>query len=583
MKKIGVVPPILLYILVSLPILTEAACSTILPIIADSLKSTGGLLQFSTTLYYSGFALGILLFGRISDLYGRKIIIILGFFIYIIANILLSRADNIELFLSLRFIQGLGASVGSSMAHAMSRDSYKGYELSYIYANTTIVVALMSAVGSVLAGEVLEYFKNWQYLFTLFTVYGSVILLLFLKFLPETNAYIGVQNHQNLVDIAKIILKDYKLLGIASIVGMYHGICFGFLIQAPFIFIGRLSIDVDDYAKLFCFLGISNIFGAFITKKLVKKYINPQQIRVIGFLLSITACCLLLIFAYFYKNSDDLLVNIIAIFVPIIIHFIGHSMVMSTTMSVALIDYNKVNGIAGSVFGFLYYMMSACVTSLISAFHSNKIDNFAYIFVFLLFLCLIIFYYSNKKELSIIFIDKNLPNYLTIFRLLSIPFIVCLLYFYESAMAKRIACIVFMIAVATDFFDGFLARKFNVVSSFGRMFDPIADKVLVGCVLMMLVRSGEAEVLPSLLIMAREFTVAGLREFLAQLHVSVPVSMLAKIKTAMQMFALTLLIVGNQGSGIDNLNEIGNYCLWLSAILTIMTGFSYLNAAKKYF
>ena len=180
-------------------------------------------------------------------------------------------------------------------------------------------------------------------------------------------------------------------------------------------------------------------------------------------------------------------------------------------------------------------------------------------------------------------IDKNIPNYLTIIRLVSIPIIVMTVYFEDSKFAHRVGGIVFAFASVTDFFDGYLARRYNIISSFGRMFDPIADKVLVGCVLVMLVKDNRADEIPCLLILAREFVVAGFREFLAQVQVSVPVTRLAKVKTTIQMVAMTMLIVGSVGSGIASLDLIGHISLWIAAILTLVTGYSYLQACSRYF
>lgn len=179
-------------------------------------------------------------------------------------------------------------------------------------------------------------------------------------------------------------------------------------------------------------------------------------------------------------------------------------------------------------------------------------------------------------------IDKNLPNYLTILRVIAIPVIVMSFYFEDSKFAHRLGAAVFTLASITDFFDGYLARRYNLVSKFGAMLDPIADKVLVGCVILMVVKYNKADEIPCLLILAREFTVAGLREFLAQVHVSVPVSRLAKVKTAIQMMALIMLILGSTGSGIESLDAIAHMFLWVAAILTIITSFSYLRASSNY-
>lgn len=180
-------------------------------------------------------------------------------------------------------------------------------------------------------------------------------------------------------------------------------------------------------------------------------------------------------------------------------------------------------------------------------------------------------------------IDKNIPNYLTILRIIAIPLIVMSFYFEDSKFAHRFGGIIFAAASLTDFFDGYLARKYDIVSNLGKMLDPIADKVLVGCVLVLLVKAGRADEIPCLLILAREFVVAGLREFLAQVSVSVPVTRLAKIKTAMQMISMTMLIIGSVGSDIQWLDLVGHVFLWISAFLTLVTGYSYLQACSKYF
>ncbi|HJD56489.1 MAG TPA: CDP-diacylglycerol--glycerol-3-phosphate 3-phosphatidyltransferase [Rickettsia endosymbiont of Pyrocoelia pectoralis] len=179
-------------------------------------------------------------------------------------------------------------------------------------------------------------------------------------------------------------------------------------------------------------------------------------------------------------------------------------------------------------------------------------------------------------------IDKNLPNYLTIARILVIPVIV-ITFYLNTPCARKIGALLFVLASITDFFDGYVARKYNLVTSFGKMLDPIADKLLVGCVIVMLLKKDNIDEIPCLLILSREFLVSGLREFLALVKVSVPVSTLAKTKTFLQMFALSILILGSKGSGIIYLDLVGEIILWIAAFLTIITGYSYFKACKKYF
>ncbi|MGC0372215.1 MAG: hypothetical protein DGJ47_000923 [Rickettsiaceae bacterium] len=180
-------------------------------------------------------------------------------------------------------------------------------------------------------------------------------------------------------------------------------------------------------------------------------------------------------------------------------------------------------------------------------------------------------------------IDKNIPNYLTILRMISIPLIIMTFYLDDYIFARRLGGSIFIAASLTDFLDGYIARKFNIVSRFGKTFDPIADKVLVACVLLMLVKNGRANEIPCLLILAREFIVSGLRESLIRSKISVPVSNLAKTKTVLQMTAITILIIGTKGSGIPYIDEIGSLMLWVSTILTLISGYSYYKSCSQYF
>ncbi|MFP5469494.1 MAG: CDP-diacylglycerol--glycerol-3-phosphate 3-phosphatidyltransferase, partial [Alphaproteobacteria bacterium] len=144
----------------------------------------------------------------------------------------------------------------------------------------------------------------------------------------------------------------------------------------------------------------------------------------------------------------------------------------------------------------------------------------------------------------------------------------------------------FVIAGVTDFFDGYLARSMHQQSALGAMLDPIADKLLVGAAIVMLVYSRRIDglnVISAVIILCREILVSGLREFLAGLKVSVPVSRLAKWKTAGQMIALGFLLAGEAGDKAVWMNhEIGITGLWIAAILTLYTGYDYLRAGLRH-
>lgn len=188
---------------------------------------------------------------------------------------------------------------------------------------------------------------------------------------------------------------------------------------------------------------------------------------------------------------------------------------------------------------------------------------------------------------------KQLPNWLTFSRIAIIPFLVASFYL-ESRVYHWIAAGLFLFASVTDFFDGYLARAMQAQSSLGRFLDPIADKLLVAAAIVMLVHAGgigRLDVIAAITILCREILVSGLREFLAELRISVPVSALAKIKTAVQMTALTLLLIGVEGPSVEEVQQVtsltltelfGKILLWVAAILTVVTGYAYFKAARKY-
>ena len=180
----------------------------------------------------------------------------------------------------------------------------------------------------------------------------------------------------------------------------------------------------------------------------------------------------------------------------------------------------------------------------------------------------------------------SLPNILTYSRILAIPVVVGLM-MLDRPLGNWLALAVYVAACITDFLDGYFARAWDQQSSLGRFLDPIADKLLVAAVLLMLVGVDAIEglaLLPAALILCREILVSGLREFLAGARVGMPVSQLAKWKTGLQMTVIGVLIVGDALPNIGPFTviDIGVAGLWIAAVLTIITGADYMIAGIKH-
>ena len=178
----------------------------------------------------------------------------------------------------------------------------------------------------------------------------------------------------------------------------------------------------------------------------------------------------------------------------------------------------------------------------------------------------------------------KVPNYLTIGRIIIVPVFVFAFYlpgFYGDVIPFAL----FVIASFTDFLDGLLARMYKEESKLGELLDPIADKIIVATALILLVMDGTIknyEVIAAIIILTREILISGLREFLAKVQVTMPVTSLAKFKTFIQMFAIAILLTGESGNilvnfGDYNAHSIGIVLLWIAAFLTLYTGYDYVK------
>ena len=180
----------------------------------------------------------------------------------------------------------------------------------------------------------------------------------------------------------------------------------------------------------------------------------------------------------------------------------------------------------------------------------------------------------------------SLPNILTYGRLAAIPAVVALLFWPEDRWSRWIALAIYIAAAVTDYLDGYFARAYAQQSALGRMLDPIADKLLVAACLLMLVADEtirHSALWAAIVILSREILVSGLREFLAELKVGVPVSRVAKWKTTLQLIAIGFLIAGPAGETVlPGTILIGTGLLWVAAVLTIYTGWDYLKAGLRH-
>lgn len=187
-----------------------------------------------------------------------------------------------------------------------------------------------------------------------------------------------------------------------------------------------------------------------------------------------------------------------------------------------------------------------------------------------------------RDNITMFFLQRRYwPNLLTLYRILAVPLFA---YYWslQNVFYDWVNLAIYTLACLSDYLDGWLARRDRRTSNFGKMLDPISDKIMVMAVLLLMVADKTIygiHLMPATLILIREVGVSGLREFLSNLNVKVPVSKLAKWKTAVQMFALGFLIVGVEEFYGLAIRATGIVLLWVAAVLTLITGYDYLKKA----
>ncbi|MCC2647042.1 MAG: MFS-type bicyclomycin resistance protein [Rickettsiaceae bacterium] len=399
MKVIAKVPIWLLIILFGLSHTSETVISIALPSLAHHLSVTDNMVQLSSSIYFFSFAMGIFFWGRVSDIFGRRPIMLTGLCIYFIATINCLNVNSIEALLALRFLQAFGASVASVICQAMTRDSYQGHELANAFASVSIGMSMVPSIGPVFGGYLVEFF-GWKYNFIFLSTVSSLIFILCLFKLPETNPNLGLPITTRYSSILISVLTDRKALFFAMTVGFFNGMMFGFYTTAPFIFIKMLGIHPSTFGKFGFVLSVSVFFGGYLNRILIRKYIDSHRIILAGMRISLIGCSILFIFGLCRIESRlPIFISSILIMLCMVTQLLGHALVVPTSLKLALEDYTKTTGTAGSIFGGMYYAIVATVSFTISRIHGSTILPFTSLYFLLSLTCFLSFtvYYRNKR------------------------------------------------------------------------------------------------------------------------------------------------------------------------------------------
>lgn len=393
------VPLLLLMILICFPQLSETIYTPSLPNVSDSFSITHNLAQWTLSIYFIGFALGVAFWGNYSDIIGRRKAILRGLIVYIVACVGCSFSPSIEWFLVFRVLQAFGISIGSVVVQSILREVYLEKERGLIFSRMNICIALSPALGPFVGGYLADIW-GWKSNFWVLVISASSLYLLIFCFLRETNAHLNSRKFSDLYLMLKQLFSQPRPVIFAILVALFNGIMFSYYSHAPFIFIDLLDLTPSQYGRLGIYAACGILLGSLHFKRLQKRHAAETIIR-IGCFLALGSMLLLNldVFLLVHYNVTNMLA-VVLIVVPIFLFFYAFGYAMPGLLSTALIGFESSIGSASSIFGCFYYMLTACFNFLMGYFDNGSLFPMPFYFFTLSLLTVVLFFMFHKFELQ---------------------------------------------------------------------------------------------------------------------------------------------------------------------------------------
>lgn len=368
MKKYAAPSLLLMIVLVAFPQISETIYTPSLPDIAVALGVANSSVQLTLSIYFIGFALGVLCWGWLSDFIGRRPAMLGGLIVYGIGSLMCFYSESINLLLISRFIQAFGAATGSIITQTILRESVSGNKRHAMFAQISAVIAFTPAVGPLIGGFVDQAFGFRAVFFTL--VMMSVLLFMYAFWkLPETTD-VSARKKVAILPIVKRMLSLPRVLVFGLLIGGINGVLFSYYAEAPFIFIEHFNISPGVYGFLGIVVALASIVGAMMSKRLLSLYAAEKIIH-IGCLV-MAAGSLLLTFVSSLGALPDIIL-IVCILITLFVMLMGAGIALPNCLSLALVQFQDVVGTAGAIFSLGYYLLVSLATWGMSALHNGSL------------------------------------------------------------------------------------------------------------------------------------------------------------------------------------------------------------------
>jgi Bcr/CflA subfamily drug resistance transporter len=359
--------------LVGFPHLSETIYSPSLPDVARTLHVSAHLAELTLGIYFVGFALGTFLWGCLSDRFGRRYAMLSGLITYIVGCIGCLNSNSIEALFFFRVLQAFGASAGSVVTLTILRDLYTGKERMQIFAIIAMAITASPAIGPIIGGYISELF-GWQANFTALIIIGVSLLVACIFFLQETKSKdTKTVALRDLKTLSLLMIQDKHVMSCAVLIGAVNGILFSFFGEAPFIFTELLGLTPSQYGLVGLGIAFAELVAALVSHQLATVLKAEKLIR-IGANISLLGAILFCVAAFMgLLDAQYGYKAIIAANLPIVILFFGVGLIIPNALSIALKDYGKVLGSAGSILGSIYYVIIALTTGAMSFLHNGSV------------------------------------------------------------------------------------------------------------------------------------------------------------------------------------------------------------------
>ncbi len=395
-----IIPLYIIILIIAIPTLSETIYVPSLPNLAKDLAISANLAEYTLTIYLFGFAVGVLIWGNLSDSYGRKPCLLTGFLIYALSCYICYLANNVNMLLAARLMQAFGASVGSVLGIAIARDAVEPKDRGRIFSTIGIAMAFAPAIGPVIGGFVIKFY-HWSAVFLVLIVIAIFIMVLISAKLPETNQNLEAKRSTVLLykECFNKMVRDLRLLGFVFLIGALNGITFGYFAEAPFYFISGLNIATSSFGMIAFFMCIPSILGGLISKKMHKLQRTSDHIISVGVKLVCLGSVLFFLSSYFSLiNKDDVTVSVLQTLLWMSMISTGGMMVIPNCLGQALENYGKFTGTAASLFGFMYYVVIAGFTMLMGHMHDGTLIQLPLFIMIISISMMLVFYIAIHKK-----------------------------------------------------------------------------------------------------------------------------------------------------------------------------------------